>query len=80
MEIWAMTPIQAEMAVMLYYTEEQQNERESRLRESDKQYLFSFCLWYQDEMYISSLPASTSRQQGWEQKNYEKNSTKKIEK
>lgn len=39
-----MTPIQAEMAVMLYYPEEQQNERENTLRESDKQYLFSFCL------------------------------------
>lgn len=39
-----MTPIQAEMALMLYNTEEQQNEIENRPRASDKQYLFSFCL------------------------------------
>lgn len=74
-----MTPIQAEMALMLYNTEEQQNEIENRPRASDKQYLFSFCLRHQDEMYIPSLPASC-RLQGQEQKNYEKNSTKKIEK
>lgn len=39
-----MAPIQAGMAVMLYYTEEQQNEKENRPRASDKQYLFSFRL------------------------------------
>lgn len=40
MEMWFMTPTEAEKAVMLSYTEEQQNERENRLRASDKQYLF----------------------------------------
>jgi len=39
-----MTPIQAEMAVMLYYSEEQQNKEENGPRASDKQYLFSFHL------------------------------------
>lgn len=63
MGVLFMTPTEAEKAVMLYYTEEQQNERESRQRASDKQYLFSLHLQHQGEMYISSLPASC-RQQG----------------
>lgn len=63
MGIWFMTPTEAEKPVMLYYTEEQQNEGENRPRASDKQYLFSFNLQHQGEMYISSLPASW-RQQG----------------
>lgn len=71
LEIWFMTPTEAEKAVMLYYTEEKQNERENRPRVSDKQYLFSFHLQHQGEMHISSLPASC-RQQGWTQKKDEK--------
>lgn len=54
MEIWFMTPIEAEKAVKLNYTEDQQHERENRLRASDKQYLFSFHLLHQGEMYLIS--------------------------
>lgn len=32
MEIWFMAPTEAEKAVMLHYTEEQQDEKENRLR------------------------------------------------
>lgn len=40
MEIWFMTPTETKKPVMLYYTEEQQNDRENRPRASDKQNLF----------------------------------------
>lgn len=60
--IWFLTPTEAEKAVMLYYTEEQQNERENRQRASDQQYLFSFHLQHQGGMYTS--PPGSCRQQG----------------
>lgn len=62
MEILSMTPILSEIAVMLCYSTEQQNEHENGSRASDKQYLFSFHLQHQNEMYISSLLAYCGQQ------------------